>query len=127
MEHSNIVEIIGLIVVPIMLAIAGGMIGSANASRNALKEKEAALEELRSQQTGHLVRENEQEHQKLRQTCVELQAALDRAYRSMSDMRIDIAERYATIMAMTGVEKRLGEGLTRLEDKLDKVLLERRA
>jgi uncharacterized protein YukE len=126
MEPTTFVEAVGLIVVPIMLAIAGGMIGSANASKNALKEKEAALDELRAQQTSAFVRENEEEHKKLRQECIELQHAVDRMNRTFGDMRVDIAERYATIIAMRGVENRLGEGLTRLEDKLDQVLLGRR-
>lgn len=126
MEHANIVEIIGLIIVPLALAISGAMAGAARASKRAIKEKEEALEALREKHAAEILRENDEEHKHLRQTILELQGAIDRLNRAMVDMQVDFAERYATSIAVTNIEKRLGEGLTRLENKLDKVLLANR-
>jgi hypothetical protein len=55
-----------------------------------------------------------------------LRKYVERLNQSFSDYRTDVAERYATIIALHAMEQRWTNMFERIEDKLDRALLYQR-
>lgn len=110
-------EVLGFIV------NAVGMIGLPLGAY-ALSRGEKTREETK-EQTAERVKANAAEHAVLHERITELRQYAERLNAAFSALQLDTAQRYATILAMREMDDRWQKGLTRLEDKLDRVLTHR--
>lgn len=113
-----IVEIFGMIALP----AAGWALAQIRAERKTIADKEADIARLREVRDTVEAQANETAHTDMRKTCAELTHTMERTTKAIYDMRIEIAQQYATMIALRETETRFFGGLKRLEDKLDRIL-----